>query len=125
MSNKNLTPVSVDLNDIGHLYVIRSIGTCQSLGWFKIGKTVDPKRRLAEYNSSFPEDVLSYEYLSDKIYSLSISERLLIAQLEAMGTVMKRRNEWFKYKGNNKSSGNLSKSIIKKIEKIVDSHFYE
>ena len=66
--------------------------------WIKIGKTTRPLQRLKEYNSSFPEDRITYTFLSEPMYNLSACEAMLLTHLRKQKTIQAKQ-EWFKHSG--------------------------
>lgn len=102
----------------GYLYII------ENEGWIKIGKTISPKDRLRQYNSSFPEDKLSYYYLSELLYDCDVAEDILLESLECRSNTLRKRKEWFKSSNMNNGAGKkgLLSFIVNKIEEITDSY---
>lgn len=111
----NLNKQYFNIEDVGYLYVIKSI---HPKGFIKVGKTNDLDRRLKNYNSSFPEDVMEYEHTSEIIYNLNIAEQELIDFAITKNGSIRYRKEWFKYKPTFK----LLKSIIHKIDKLSNKY---
>ena len=107
----NLDKQYFDIEDIGYLYVIKSI---HPKGFIKVGKTSNLERRLKSYNSSFPEDVIIYHYISEVVYNLSEAEQELIDFSITRKGSIRYKMEWFK----GKPTFQLLNSIINKIDKL-------
>ena len=110
----------MDLDDIGYLYIIRD--EKKSSPWIKVGKTINPIGRLAQYNSSFPEDRMTYSYLSEPIYNLKEAEEKLLELLESDKNLVKSRKEWFKH--SSPSGSRLVDKMIRHIESLVNTYYY-
>ena len=106
-------------NNIGFLYIIKEANG-QS-GWYKVGKTTDPERRLKQYNSSYPTDKMYYTFVSEKIYNLAKAEQELLVFLREIRSLKMSKKEWFKSRNSGRA---VSKIAIRKIDKIVDKFFY-
>jgi len=131
MNKKSLpidNPRRADINDIGYIYVIKVILMKSIRGgtrvWYKIGKTINPRQRLLQYNGSFPEDKYDYMFVSEKIYNLSNVENMLISQIQSKNKFIfsESRREWFYKKGNQRAfqPGSYLPNII---NKMVDIYY--
>ncbi len=115
----------VDINDVGYLYIL--IFRDKGRTWMKVGKTVKPKERLAQYNQ-FPVKIFSnYEYLSERLYNLSKAERRLIDYVGSLNNTNKvpLKEEWFEFQyvgsGLNRNyTPRQIKSTILFIESLLD-----
>ena len=121
-------PDGIDIKDVGFLYVLlyRTQGRC----WMKVGKTIEPKRRLMEYNLHLPINIFeNYFYLSERIYNLSVSERLLIDYVKTLSTCSKaeKGHEWFLISGvqwgTHKINPRAAISTISFINSLTDLYF--
>ena len=121
---------NVNINDVGYIYIIKSSHSNGVMGWlrawYKIGKTVNLKNRLATYNYSFPEDKYSYAFVSEKIYNLSEVERYLIRHImeENKFIFSIHRKEWFHKKRNCNHFMTMS-FLSNIINEMVDLYFHE
>ena len=121
----------------GYLYILNE--PMPGSNWVKVGKTINPGRRLKEYNSSFHTDAIEFAFVSDKLYDIDTAERKLLKWLKERDKVDQSpdRFEWFKLKS--RASWTTSKrrikhkyssfdnsafieSIISKIEKLTDEY---
>ena len=109
---------SVDIDDVGYLYIIKNIGSKNP--WHKVGRTRDPIRRLINYNASFPEDVMVYSYVSEKLYNIKHAERELLDMLCANPKIRKKKLEWFRYVS---CAQHLVPWITRRIEKLTDTYY--
>ena len=105
--------------NIGFLYIIKEANGTS--GWYKVGKTVDLERRLREYNSSFPNDRMSFIFVSERIYNLNEAEKELIDYLSSIKRLHKSRNEWFRA---DRSGTPIYVMAIRKIKKIENKYFH-
>ena len=110
-----------DHRDIGYLYVLKDIK--YKSNWIKVGKTINPTRRLTEYNSSFPEDRMFYSYVSEKIDNLSNAENEILELLKYRGYKFSNsRKEWLRG-SRQQGSNHAIRSIVKAINEIEDKYF--
>ena len=105
---------------VGYLYILKDVEN--KSGWFKLGRTGDPVKRLVNYNNSFPEDRLVYTFISEKLYNIDVLEKELLLYTKSLAVVQARR-EWFKPKYPLKTGGRgILYVIIRKIEEMTDSY---
>ena len=74
----------------GYIYVL------EMDGWIKIGKTIEPKKRLVLYNSSFPVDKIYYYNISERLYNCNEAEEVLLEYMANRNNIQRSRREWFK-----------------------------
>ena len=114
----------IDLQDIGHLYLI--IDPHVGSRWIKVGKTNNPDKRLYTYNAHLPEDRFSFEYLTEEIYNLSKCEEMLIEFIKNTKKYKSptTRREWFMPVYHNKKTQHKHQSIISHMRKLENQFFY-
>lgn len=73
----------------GYLYVVVHP---RLSGWFKVGKTKNPRRRLATYQTGDPDRAYRFLLLA-RLENHHIAETTLIERLDQLGYLP--RGEWF------------------------------
>ena len=135
INNSFHNPRTVDIHDIGYIYLIRckvlprdslNYKTYKYEEWYKIGKTKHPENRLSQYNGSFPYDVYEYDFLSERIYNLSEVERIILSHIVTNHRLYMSENryEWFKVVNNSgNKSYNVKNFISNRVNEQVDKYY--
>ena len=108
----------------GYIYIVRSVYQLNPPlnGWFKVGRTSNPDKRLTLYNSQFPVDIWYMYYISPLLENMIEVEEAVLERIRQIKGIKQKRREWFK----NTRSGRagLSYTLPALIEEILSNHSF-
>ena len=93
ISELSLEPLPKVVDTRGFMYIVRDSAFP---GWLKIGRTVDPKKRLQAYNSDKPFPTTKYEIISECFSNVIEVERVILEKMYELTPPSTSSKEWFK-----------------------------
>lgn len=79
----------------GYLYLLQDSAFPD---WIKIGRTIDPQKRLSQYNSDRPLDTCRFTYISKPFVDVVRVEKVILTQLSLVVHSSSKSKEWFNIK---------------------------
>ena len=76
----------------GYMYIIKDKAFPD---WVKVGRTVDPKKRLQAYNSDKPFPTSSYTNISKCFVDVIEAERVILEKMYTLASPSTASREWF------------------------------
>lgn len=90
ISTLSLEPLPKDAR--GYIYIVQD---SVYPDWVKVGRTVDPKKRLAAYNSDKPFPTAKYTYMSGAFVDVIEAERVILEMVYDISAPSTASKEWF------------------------------
>ncbi len=89
-----LEPLPKQVDNRGYIYVVYDSAYPD---WIKVGKTVDPKKRLAAYNSDKPVKTASMQIISCQFDNVSLVEKAILRKMYEITAPSTASLEWFSF----------------------------
>ena len=92
ISELSLEPLPKVVDTRGFMYIVSDKAFP---GWLKIGRTVDPKKRLQAYNSDKPFPTATYDVISACFDNVIEVERVILEKMYEITPPSTASKEWF------------------------------
>ena len=92
ISDLSLDPLPKVVDARGYLYIVQDSVYPE---WVKIGRTVDPRKRLAAYNCDKPFNTAKYTYISSGFVDVIEVERVVLEKVYEISAPSTASKEWF------------------------------
>ncbi len=90
ISDMSLEPLAKDAR--GYMYIVQD---SVYPDWVKIGRTVDPKKRIAAYNTDKPFNTAKFTYISAGFKDVVEVERVVLEKVYGISAPSTASKEWF------------------------------